>query len=90
MITIRLNGVDVKVEEGWTILEACKFYGIPIPTLCYNEGLSPYGGCRLCLVEAGEGPKARLVSSCTYPAEEGLVVREKTEKSDSKEQSLKQ
>ena len=39
------------------------------------EGLTPYGACRLCIVEIGEGPKARLVSSCTYPVEEGLKVR---------------
>ncbi|NIM90998.1 MAG: 4Fe-4S dicluster domain-containing protein [Candidatus Aminicenantes bacterium] len=80
MITIRLNGADVKVEEGWTILEACKFYGIAIPTLCYNEGLSPYGGCRLCLVEIGEGHRAKLASSCTYPVEEGLAVHTDTKR----------
>jgi NADH dehydrogenase/NADH:ubiquinone oxidoreductase subunit G len=75
MLTLRLNGVDVQAEEGWTLLETARFYGLPIPTLCYNEGLSPYGACRLCLVEIGEGENAKLVSSCTYPAEEGLVVR---------------
>jgi NADH dehydrogenase/NADH:ubiquinone oxidoreductase subunit G len=78
MITIELNGVNVKVEEGSTVLEACKFYGIPIPTLCYNEGLSPYGGCRLCVVEIGEPPNARLASSCTYPVSEGLVIHTHT------------
>ena len=75
MINFILNGLEVKAEEGWTILEAAKFYGLEIPTLCYNEGLSVYGGCRLCLVEIGEEPKTKLVSSCTYPVEEGLVVR---------------
>jgi len=39
------------------------------------EGLSPYGACRLCVVEIGEGKTAKLVSSCTYPAQEGLIVR---------------
>jgi len=75
MITFRLNGLDVAVEKGSTILEAAQFYGFPIPTLCHMEGLSPYGACRLCVVEIGDGPRARLVSSCTYPVEEGLVVR---------------
>lgn len=75
MIKFTLNGLEVQVEEGSTLLEAAKFYGFPIPTLCYMEGLSPYGACRLCVVEIGEGPKAKLVTSCTYPAEEGLVVR---------------
>ncbi len=75
MITFYLNGLRVKVEKGTTILEAARFFGFPIPTLCYHEGLSPYGACRLCVVEIGEGPKAKLVSSCTYPVEEGLKVR---------------
>jgi bidirectional [NiFe] hydrogenase diaphorase subunit len=75
MITFRMNGMEVKAEEGWSVLETAKFYGLEIPTLCFNEGLTPHGGCRLCLVEIGEGLKNKLVSSCTYPAEEGLVVR---------------
>ena len=80
MIELILNGLPVKAEEGWTVLETAKFYGLEIPTLCYNEGLSPYGGCRLCLVEIGEEPRSKLVSSCTYPAEEGLVVRTDTKR----------
>ncbi len=75
MTNFTLNGLNVQVEEGTTLLEAAKFYGFPVPTLCYHEGLSPYGACRLCVVEIGEGPRAKLVSSCTYPAEEGLKVR---------------
>ncbi len=75
MINLKINGVDVSVEEGTTLLEAATFLGFPIPTLCHMEGLSPYGACRLCLVEIGEDPKTKLVSSCTYPAEEGLKVR---------------
>lgn len=78
MITMIMNGVEVKAEEGWTVLETARFYGLEIPTLCHHEGLTPYGACRLCLVEIGEGPRAKLVSSCTYPAEEGLVVRTDT------------
>jgi bidirectional [NiFe] hydrogenase diaphorase subunit len=80
MITFRMNGLEVSAEEGWTILEAAKFYGLEIPTLCYYEGLSPYGGCRMCVVEIGEGEKSKLVSSCTYPVEPGLVVRTDTKR----------
>jgi len=80
MITFRLNGLDVQAEEGWTVLETAKFYGLEIPTLCYNEGLSPFGGCRLCLVEIGVEPRTKLVSSCTYPAEEGLIVHTDTKR----------
>ncbi|NQS97786.1 MAG: (2Fe-2S)-binding protein [candidate division Zixibacteria bacterium] len=75
MINITINGLNVSVEEGTTILEAAKFFGFPIPTLCYMEGLSPYGACRLCVVEIGEEPNSKLVSSCTYPVQEGLIVR---------------
>ena len=75
MLTLRINGLDVRVEEGWTILETARFYGIEIPTFCYHDGLSAWGGCRLCVVEIGEGENTKLVSSCTYPATEGLVVR---------------
>jgi NADH dehydrogenase/NADH:ubiquinone oxidoreductase subunit G len=75
MITLTINGLEVQVEEGSTLLDVARTFGFPIPTLCHMDGLSPYGACRLCVVEIGEGPRARLVSSCTYPAEEGLKVR---------------
>jgi bidirectional [NiFe] hydrogenase diaphorase subunit len=82
MITLTINGIDVKVEEGTTVLEAAKFLGFPIPTLCHMEGLSPYGACRLCIVEIGEGPGSKLVSSCTYPVQEGLKVRTTSKRVD--------
>ncbi len=78
MIKFRMNGMDVQAEEGSTVLETARFYGLEIPTLCYNEGLTPWGGCRLCLVEIGVEPKSKLASSCTYPVEEGLIVRTDT------------
>ena len=75
MINLKINGIDVSVDRGTTLLEAAQFLGLPIPTLCHMEGLSPYGACRLCVVEVGDPPDSRLVTSCTYPAEEGLKVR---------------
>ena len=75
MITLNINGLSVSVEKGSTLLESAQFFGFPIPTLCHMDGLSHYGACRLCVVEIGEGPKAKLVTSCSYPAEEGLKVR---------------
>jgi len=75
MIKLKINGIDVSVDRGTTLLEAAEFLGLPIPTLCHMEGLTPYGACRLCVVEVGEAPNSRLVTSCTYPAEEGLEVR---------------
>ncbi|MFH1755078.1 MAG: 2Fe-2S iron-sulfur cluster-binding protein [Candidatus Latescibacterota bacterium] len=75
MINIKINGLDVSVERGSTVLEAAQFLGFHIPTLCYMEGLTPYGACRLCVVEIGEGAQTRLVASCSYPVQEGLIVR---------------
>jgi bidirectional [NiFe] hydrogenase diaphorase subunit len=75
MITFRMNGLEVQAEEGSTVLETARFYGLEIPTLCHNDGLTPFGGCRLCVVEIGEGLRTKLVSACTYPVEPGLVVR---------------
>ncbi len=80
MINLKINGIDVSVDPGTTLLEAAQFLGLPIPTLCHMEGLSPYGACRLCVVEVGDPPNSRLVTSCTYPAEEGLKIRTASER----------
>ncbi len=75
-ITLNINGQRVEVEEGKTVLEASRSVGIFIPTLCYYQGMEPYGGCRLCLVdiEKMRGP----ITACTTPAAEGMVVRTDT------------
>lgn len=75
MIDLTMNGYSISVEEGTTLLEAATLNGFRIPTLCYMEGLSPYGACRLCVVEIGDKTTTKLVSSCTYPAIEGLIVK---------------
>jgi NADH dehydrogenase/NADH:ubiquinone oxidoreductase subunit G len=75
MIKLTINGLGASVEKGTTILEVAQSLGYSIPTLCHMEGLTPYGACRLCVVEIGEGDRAKLVTSCTYPVEEGLNVR---------------
>ena len=75
MINLSINGLDLAMEEGTTLLEAAEFLGFPIPTLCHMEGLTGYGACRLCMVEIGEAPASRLVTACTYPVQEGLKVR---------------
>ena len=77
---IRIDGINFDAPEDYTILDAAKFLGLEIPTLCYHEGLSPWGGCRLCIVEIGTGDSTKLVTSCTYPVEEGLVVRTSSER----------
>jgi bidirectional [NiFe] hydrogenase diaphorase subunit len=72
---VKINGIQIEFEPGVTVLEAARFLGIPIPTLCHDDGLKPYGACRLCMVEAGFPPRHRLQSACTLPVEEGLVVQ---------------
>jgi len=78
MGTVRLtiDGREVEASHGVSVLQAASEAGIYIPTLCYDNDLKPYGGCRLCVVEI-EGMRG-LVSSCTTPATEGMVVHSDT------------
>jgi bidirectional [NiFe] hydrogenase diaphorase subunit len=62
-----------------TLLDAARSAGISIPTLCQHKGLLPHGGCRLCTVEIQKGKRTRLVASCVYPVENGLVVKTESE-----------
>ncbi|OFX27465.1 MAG: (2Fe-2S)-binding protein [Bacteroidetes bacterium GWA2_31_9] len=81
-IKLQIDGKEVTATEGMTILEVAQKSGISIPTLCHHEKLEPFGGCRLCTVEAETNGKTKLVVSCVYPAENNLVVRTRTEKID--------
>lgn len=80
LVHLTINGLPVQVEKGTSLLDAARFIGFPIPTLCHEDGLSAYGGCRLCVVEIGDAPRTKLVTACTYRAEEGLKVRTNSEK----------
>ncbi|MDD3994420.1 MAG: FAD-dependent oxidoreductase, partial [Dehalococcoidales bacterium] len=75
-ITLNINGKDVKTEAGKTVLEAALDNDIYIPTLCYHPDLSPFGACRLCIVQI-EGIRG-LPTSCTTTAKEGMVVKTDT------------
>ena len=75
MPQLTINGIRIEVERGTTVLEAARLLGIPIPTLCHDDGLAPYGACRLCVVEVGTPPRSKLQSACTVPAEDGLIVQ---------------
>ena len=77
MPKLRINGISVEVEPGTTVLESIRFLGLPIPTLCHDDGLRDIGACRLCVVEvsmAANG-RTRLLSACTLPAQDGMNVR---------------
>ena len=65
MVNIKINGVETAVEEGTTILEACRNNGVRIPTLCWLKGINEIGACRICVVEM-TGARS-LVASCVYP-----------------------
>src|SRR6056297_435475 len=73
MLNVTIDDIEMEVEEGTTILEAARDVNIKIPTLCYEEGLSIYGGCRLCVVEI-EGEDL-LKPSCATKVEDGMGVK---------------
>ena len=74
-VRLNIDGKDVEAKRGMTILEAARDAGIHIPTLCYHEKLAPYGACRFCTVEMSKSGKSRLVTSCVYNVEDGLVIK---------------
>ncbi len=80
VITLQIDDKEVKAEEGTTVLEAAQHAGVEIPTLCWYEGLEPYGACRFCSVEIEKRGRAQVVASCCYPAEEGLKVKTRSPK----------
>ena len=81
-IKLQIDGKEITAKEGMTVLEAARSAGISIPTLCHHEKLEPFGGCRICIVEAESNSGTRLIVSCVYPVEENLVVRTRSEKVD--------
>jgi len=82
IVTLKIDDKEVKAKEGMTILEAAKQVSVEIPTLCYYEGLEPYGACRVCSVEIERSGRTRIVAACCYPVEEGLKVRTRSPKID--------
>ncbi len=78
MINLTIDGNNIEVKEGTTVLEAAEAAGVYVPTLCHHPQLTPYGGCRLCMVEV-EGART-LQPSCTLPATDGMVVNTNSDK----------
>ncbi len=75
MVKLTINGKKIKAQEGTTVLEAARANGIDIPTLCYNDALEGYGACRLCIVEIEKNKRKSIEASCTYPVEDGMIVK---------------
>ena len=73
MAKVIVDGIEVEVPNGATVLQACEAAGKEIPRFCYHERLSVAGNCRMCLVEVEKAPKP--VASCAYPVADGMVVK---------------
>ncbi len=76
MLKLKVNNIDVEIEEGLTVLQACEKAGFEIPRFCYHEKLSIAGNCRMCLVEMEKSPKP--VASCAMPATDGMNIKTNT------------
>ncbi len=76
MLKLKVNEVEVEVDEGLTVLQACEKAGVEIPRFCYHEKLSIAGNCRMCLVEMEKSPKP--IASCAMPAAEGMNIKTNT------------
>ena len=76
MLKLKVNDIDLEVEEGLTVLQACEKAGFEIPRFCYHEKLSIAGNCRMCLVEIEKSPKP--IASCAMPATEGMNIKTNT------------
>ena len=76
-IKINVDGIEVSVPQGSTVLQACEVAGAEIPRFCYHEKLSVAGNCRMCLVEMERSPKP--IASCAMPASDGMVVKTTSE-----------
>ena len=78
MFKLKVNDIEIEVEEGLTVLQACELAGVEIPRFCYHEKLSIAGNCRMCLVEMEKSPKP--IASCAMPAADGMVIKTNTKK----------
>ncbi len=73
-ITVKINGVELEVPKGTTVLEAAHMAGFEIPTLCYMKEINEIGACRICVTEVNEGRGFRLVAGCVYPCSNNMEV----------------
>ncbi len=73
MLKLKVNNIEIEVEEGLTVLQACEKAGFEIPRFCYHEKLSIAGNCRMCLVELEKSPKP--IASCAMPAVDGMNIK---------------
>ena len=73
-VKFTINGVSVEAEEGANVLDTARRYGFEIPSLCHHEAVTPYGACRVCLVEITKGGRKKLTTCCNYEVLDGIEV----------------
>jgi NADH-quinone oxidoreductase subunit G len=78
MAKLTINGSEVEVPPGLTVLQACQFAGVEVPHFCFHERLAIAGNCRMCLVEMEKSPKP--IASCAMPAADGMVIHTNSER----------
>jgi NADH-quinone oxidoreductase subunit G len=78
MAKVTIDGIEVEVPNGSTVLQACEAAGIEIPRFCYHDRLSIAGNCRMCLVQVEKAPP-KPIASCAWPVADGMVVHTDTE-----------
>ena len=76
-LTIKINGKDTPAPAGALLLHVLRDVGVDVPTLCHDERLTPYGGCRLCVVARRDG-RGGLVPSCSTPVQRGMEIETDT------------
>lgn len=72
MPKLKIDGIEVEVPPGTTVLQACEMLGIEVPRFCFHERLEIAGNCRMCLVEQEKAPKP--IASCAMPAADNMVI----------------
>ena len=79
-IKITIDGNEVEATKGENLIDVCRRIGIDIPSLCDHDDLTPYGSCRLCMVEWDRGDWSKMITSCNFPIKEGQVFKTNSEK----------
>jgi bidirectional [NiFe] hydrogenase diaphorase subunit len=73
-VKFTINGVTVEAKEGESVIDVSRRYGFEIPSLCHHQAVTPYGACRVCLVEITKGGRKKLTTSCNYEVLDGIEV----------------
>jgi bidirectional [NiFe] hydrogenase diaphorase subunit len=80
MATLTIDGKEIQAKKGEAILDVARENGIDIPSLCHDSAVAAYGACRMCMVEVEQNGRSRMVASCLYQVDDGIVVKTDTER----------